>query len=76
MKYMTLTRIIAITLLVAFAFSVRSVAQNQQQSPANYVVTNLGTLGGSSASANGINNEGLAAGSAGLAGDQNEHAAV
>ncbi len=76
MKYMRLTRIIAITLLVAFAFSVRSVAQNQQKSPANYVVTNLGTLGGSSASANGINNEGLVAGSAGLAGDQNEHAAL
>jgi probable HAF family extracellular repeat protein len=73
---MTFARMTTFTLLIAFAFTVRSLAQDEQKSPSNYAVNNLGTLGGTSASANGINNEGMVAGTAALPGDQAEHAVV
>jgi probable HAF family extracellular repeat protein len=46
------------------------------QSQTNYVVTNLGTLGGSSSSAISINNNGLISGFSFLPGDQTEVAVI
>jgi probable HAF family extracellular repeat protein len=51
-------------------------AQDHQTRTAkvHYIVTSLGTLGGTLSTAEGINNRGLVTGAANLAGDQNEHA--
>src|SRR5438874_9580698 len=58
--------------LFALLFSIQLMAQNQS----NYIVTNLGTLGGSSSSAISINNNGLVSGFSFLPGDQSEVAVV
>jgi probable HAF family extracellular repeat protein len=58
MKYRILTCFAAITLFAALAVPVRLAAQGQQQTPPNYTVTDLGTLGGPFSMPGGINNHG------------------
>jgi len=63
MKSRILTCVIAMTLLVAMAVPVRLAAQSK------YRVVELGELGGTAGSANGINNRGWVTGADNLAGD-------
>ena len=73
MKSRTLTCITAMAVFAALAAPIRTAAQDQQghnKGHAPYTVTNIGELGGTSSSANGINNEGWVTGQANLPGDQ------
>jgi len=82
MKFRTSTATTAMALSAALAIPVglRLAAQEQrhQQSPElqHYVITDLGTLGGTSSEAVGVNNRGWMAGSSRLAGDTVLHAAL
>ena len=80
MKSRALTWIAAISLFATLATPVRVVAQEEQQQQAEhlqrYIVTDLGTLGGTSSYAVGINNEGWVTGEANLPGDHTGHAAL
>jgi probable HAF family extracellular repeat protein len=64
----------AITLLASVTTSVRLAAQEQNQRPPNYVVTDVGTLGGTFGEAIAVNYEGAMAGDATLLGDTLKHA--
>ena len=73
MKSRILTYITAMTILAVLAAPIQPTAQDRQghnKGHAPYTVTNLGELGGTSSSANGINNEGWVTGQANLPGDQ------
>ena len=63
-------------LLAAMAAAIQLAAQSQghNKGHARYQVTSLGTLGGTSSIANGINNKGWVTGQANLQGDQTGHA--
>jgi len=77
MKSGILTSIIAMTVFAALAMPIRSAAQDQQEHVKKqvlYSVKDLGTLGGTLGVAEGINDRGLVAGTANLAGDQSTHA--
>jgi probable HAF family extracellular repeat protein len=74
MKSRTLTFEIAVTLLAALALSARLAAQEQNQQPPRYTVTDLGTLGGTFGTANAVNNRGSVVGFATLPGDTEDHA--
>jgi probable HAF family extracellular repeat protein len=77
MKSRILTYITAMTVFAVLATPIRTAAQSQQghnEGHARYTVTNLGTLGGTSSVANGINNKGWVMGQANLQGDQTGHA--
>ena len=74
MKSRTLTCITAITLLAALAIPAQLAAQEQNQQPPRYTVTDLGTLGGTFGAANAVNNRGSVVGFANLPGDTQGHA--
>ena len=79
MKSRTWMWMIAVYLFAALAMPVWTAAQEQQQQNKNrlrYVVTDLGTLGGTFAAAEGLNNRGWVEGLSTLAGDQSQHAFV
>lgn len=63
-----------ITLFSALTISVQLVAQEQNQQPPRYTVTDLGTLGGTFGSASAVNNRGSVVGFATLPGDMEGHA--
>jgi probable HAF family extracellular repeat protein len=76
MKSRTLTLFPATVLFAALTFTVQPAAQEQQQQKAEhrrYKVIDLGTLGGTSSFATGINNKGWVVGTANLLGDKNRH---
>jgi probable HAF family extracellular repeat protein len=77
MKSTKFTCMILTAVFAVWATPARLAAQVQQghkKGHDGYTVTNLGTLGGTSSVANGINNKGWITGSANLAGDQTVHA--
>ena len=74
MKSRTLVRISTMTLLLALAIPVGMAAQGQNQQPNDYVVAELGTLGGTNGFANAVSNKGSVAGAATLLGDTVSHA--
>jgi len=79
MKSRTWMWMTAVYLFAALAMPVWTAAQEQQQqnkNPLRYVVTDLGTLGGTFAAAEGLNNRGWVEGLSTLAGDQSQHAFV
>jgi probable HAF family extracellular repeat protein len=57
------------TLLAAMAIPAQLAAQERNQQPSRYVVTDLGTLGGTFAAANAVNNRGWVVGFSTLQGD-------
>ena len=61
-------------LFVALALPARLAAQEQNQQPPRYTVTDLGTLGGTFGAANAVNNRGSVVGFANLPGDTEGHA--
>jgi probable HAF family extracellular repeat protein len=63
-----------ITLLAALPTSTQLAAQQQNELPSNYEVTDLGTLGGIFGTANAVNNSGSVVGFANLPGDTESHA--
>ena len=69
MKSRTLTCITAITLFAALALPVQVAAQHT-----HYIVTDLGTLGGTFGEANALNNKAWVVGDANLPGDTVRHA--
>jgi probable HAF family extracellular repeat protein len=74
MKSKTLKLIIAMTLLAELAMSLQLAAQEQQNKKSTlFIVSDLGTLGGTFGEALGINNEGLVSGAATLPGDNSQH---
>ena len=74
MKSRTLVWITTITLLLALAIPVGMAAQGQNQQPNDYVVADLGTLGGTFGEASAVSNKGSVAGDATLLGDPAKHA--
>jgi probable HAF family extracellular repeat protein len=80
MKSKILTYFIAMTAFGALATPTRLAAQDQEErnnkKQRHYSITNLGTLGGTSSNASGINNKGWVVGDANLAGDTTEHASL
>jgi probable HAF family extracellular repeat protein len=74
MKSRTVTSVTAMTLFAALTTSVQLAAQEQNQQPPNYTVTDLGTLGGTFGLANAVNNRGMVVGFANLPGDTESHA--
>jgi probable HAF family extracellular repeat protein len=69
--------IAAMTVFAALATPIRLAAQDHQgrnKGHARYTITDLGSLGGTSSEANGINNKGWVTGQAKLPGDQTGHA--
>jgi len=64
----------AMTLFVSVTTSVQLAGQEHNQRPPNYVVADLGTLGGTFGEAKAVNNEGSVAGDATLLGDTVKHA--
>jgi probable HAF family extracellular repeat protein len=77
MKSRILTWTTAMTLFAALAIPVRLAAQDEEEQNkrhSDYAVLDLGTLGGTFATALGVNNEGWVTGFANLAGDENRHA--
>ena len=68
MKHRLLIPPSAVSLLALLAMPIQTIAQEQQDThhPQHYRVTDLGTLGGTSGLAYGINNRGRAAGTANL----------
>jgi hypothetical protein len=74
MKSRTFTPIIAMNLLAALATPLWLAAQERQnEKPPHFIVSDLGTLGGTYGEAVGINSEGLISGVATLPGDNNQH---
>ena len=73
MKSTTLTCITELILFAAFVMPVWSPAQQQNQKHIRYTVTDLGTLGGTFSTAQGISEEGWVAGWSLLPGDQTQH---
>ena len=77
MKSKTLMCLTAITVFGALAIPIRLAAQDQQNKKRpHYMVTDLGTLGGTFSEAHGLNNGGSAAGQSLLPGDVALHAFV
>lgn len=77
MKSAALTFTITVLLICALAMTTGAAAQKQQAtSQPNYLVFELGTLGGSSGSGNSMNNLGWVMGNSNLAGDQATNAAL
>lgn len=79
MKSRILKYIAVMTVCAMAVISARLVAQNQPaqgKRQVRYTITNLGTLGGTSSNASGINNRGWSVGDANLAGDGTEHASL
>jgi len=74
MKSIRLMSITAMTVFAALAIPVRLATRARNQQPPNYTVTDLGTLGGTFGTANGVNNSGAVVGSANLPGDTESHA--
>jgi len=74
MKSRTLVWITTITLLLGLAIPVGMAAQGQNQQPPDYVIADLGTLGGTIGHANAVSNKGSVAGDATLLGDTVSHA--
>lgn len=72
MKTNAVVSVVAMVLL-AFAASVRLVAQGHRQPPPHYTITDLGTLGGTFSIAAGITSDGTVAGFSTLPGDQIYH---
>ena len=66
--------ITAMTVFAALAIPVRLATQGKNQQPPNYIVTDLGTLGGTFGQANALNNSGSVVGFATLPGDTESHA--
>ena len=75
MKSKLLNCITGMTLIAGVIIPLQVAAQNQKQlsKPPHYSVRNLGALGGTSSSANGINNKGWVSGSANIAGNTIQH---
>jgi probable HAF family extracellular repeat protein len=74
MKLRPLMFATAMILFAALATSVQLAAQEQNQHPSLYTVTDLGTLGGTFGTANAVNNRGSVVGFATLPGDTEGHA--
>jgi probable HAF family extracellular repeat protein len=74
MKSRTLVRITTITVLLGLAIPVGMATQGQNQQPPDYVIADLGTLGGTIGEANAVSNKGSVAGDATLLGDTVKHA--
>jgi probable HAF family extracellular repeat protein len=74
MKHRILTYICVTTLFAALAVPIWLGAQGQQQTPPNYTVTDLGTLGGTMTYPGEINNNGEVTGASTLPGDTVFHA--
>ena len=76
MKSSTLRRIAAITVFVTLVVSALLAQEQQHENKIrrNYSVKGLGTLGGTFAIGQGVNNNGWVVGLANLDGDQNHHA--
>jgi probable HAF family extracellular repeat protein len=74
MKSRTLAWITTITLLVGLAIPVGMATQGQNQQHNDYVIVDLGTLGGTFGEANAVSNKGSVAGDATLFGDTVRHA--
>ena len=70
--------ITALAVFASVAMPIRLVAQNQQQprKQVDYIVKDLGTLGGTGGVAEGISDRGWVVGDATLAGDQSVHATL
>ncbi|HEX4920702.1 MAG TPA: hypothetical protein VFV92_08175, partial [Candidatus Bathyarchaeia archaeon] len=73
MKIRPLSVATAITLFAALTPPVQLAAQERNQQPPRYTVTDLGTLGGTMGSATAVNNRGSVAGIATLPGDTERH---
>ena len=73
MKSIKLMSITAMAFFAALAIPVRLATRGKDQPP-NYTVTDLATLGGTYATAYGVNNSGSVVGSANLPGDAEGHA--
>src|SRR5207237_397243 len=73
-----LTFMTVLTLLVSIAIPIRIAAQGpaKNKKHPNYLLFNLGTLGGTSSGANAINSRGWAMGLANLPGDTTAHATL
>ena len=79
MKSRILRYIAVMTLCAVAVIPARLAAQNQPgqgKRQVRYTVINLGTLGGTSSNASGINSRGWVVGDANLAGDTTEHASL
>ena len=76
MKSRTWMWMIVVSLFAALAVTIQLTAQSQGHNKGHdrYQVKNLGTLGGTSSIAEGINNQGWVTGQANLQGDQTGHA--
>jgi probable HAF family extracellular repeat protein len=76
MKSKLLNCVTGMTLFAGVTISIQVAAQNQKglNKPPHYSVRNLGALGGTSSSANGINNKEWVSGSANITGDTAQHA--
>src|SRR5215470_13310133 len=74
MKSIRLMSITAFMVFAARTTSVQLAAQEQNQQPPSYTVTDLGTLGGTFGIANHVNNSSSVVGSANLPGDTESHA--
>ena len=76
MKSKLLNCITGMSLLAGVTIPLQVAAQNHNElnkKPAHYSVHNLGALGGTSSSANGISNKGWVSGSANITGDTIQH---
>ena len=67
---------VAVCAVLASAVPLFAQARNSHKQQTQYIVIDLGTLGGSQGVAEGISNTGFVAGDATLLGDQSVHAAV
>jgi probable HAF family extracellular repeat protein len=78
MKHRLLIPPLAVSLLALLAMPIQTIAQERQDthSPQHYRVTDLGTLGGTSGLAYGINDRGRAAGTANLTANGPLHAFI
>ena len=79
MKSTTLRCIVGMALFIALLAPPRLSAQDQQEQhnkQPHYSITDLGTLGGTSSNASGINSRGWSVGDANLTGDTTEHASL
>ena len=74
-KYCSRVRLIALVVTVCLIFAAFSSAQNKKTAP-QYVVLQLGSLGGTVGRSNGINDRGWVSGWWNLPGDTNHHAVL